>query len=129
MCTFLKVDDMLFELALWDTAGQEDYDRLRPLSYPETDVVLLCFALSSRDGLENVHKKWFPEVRQHCPKSPVILVGMKKDLVPDKKTLADINNPKVKCFTLWEVYGQTAVCACVCVFVLSQTSIRWSISL
>merc|ERR1711916_413852 len=34
-------------LGLWDTAGQEDYDRLRPLSYPQTDVFLICFAVGS----------------------------------------------------------------------------------
>lgn len=42
------------ELALWDTAGQEDYDRLRPLSYPDTDVILMCFSIDSPDSLGEV---------------------------------------------------------------------------
>ena len=50
------------ELALWDTAGQEDYDRLRPLSYPDTDVILMCFSIDSPDSLENIPEKWTPEV-------------------------------------------------------------------
>lgn len=45
------------ELALWDTAGQEEYDRLRPLSYPETDVLFVCFAIDSPHSLENVLDK------------------------------------------------------------------------
>jgi len=51
-------------MALWDTAGQEDYDRLRPLSYPNTDVVLVVFSVDAPDSLENVVEKWVPEV---CP--------------------------------------------------------------
>lgn len=43
------------ELALWDTAGQEDYDRLRPLSYPDTDVILMCFSIDSPDSLGEIH--------------------------------------------------------------------------
>lgn len=53
----IQVDGKQVELALWDTAGQEDYDRLRPLSYPDTDVVLICFAIDSPDSLENVEEK------------------------------------------------------------------------
>ena len=55
----IEVDGKQVELALWDTAGQEDYDRLRPLSYPDTDVILMCFAIDSPDSLENI-----PEVRR-----------------------------------------------------------------
>lgn len=45
-------------------AGQEDYDRLRPLSYPDTDVILMCFSVDSPDSLENIPEKWTPEVSQ-----------------------------------------------------------------
>lgn len=42
----MVVDGVQVSLGLWDTAGQEDYDRLRPLSYPQTDVFLICFSVA-----------------------------------------------------------------------------------
>lgn len=53
----VEVDGKHVELALWDTAGQEDYDRLRPLSYPDSHVILICFAIDSPDSLDNVQEK------------------------------------------------------------------------
>ena len=71
------------ELALWDTAGQEEYDRLRPLSYPDVDILLVCFAVDNEVSLENVKDMWFPEVNHYCPGIPIILVGTKSDLLSD----------------------------------------------
>ncbi|KAL7673193.1 hypothetical protein ACOME3_008061 [Neoechinorhynchus agilis] len=82
------------ELALWDTAGQEDYDRLRPLSYPDTDVILMSFAIDSPDSLENISEKWTPEVKHFCPNVPIILVGNKKDLRNDESTKKELMKMK-----------------------------------
>eukprot|EP01106_Pelomyxa_sp_JSP_P001653 TRINITY_DN124_c0_g1_i1.p1 TRINITY_DN124_c0_g1~~TRINITY_DN124_c0_g1_i1.p1 ORF type:complete len:194 (+),score=67.47 TRINITY_DN124_c0_g1_i1:105-686(+) len=79
----VMVDGKPINLGLWDTAGQEDYDRLRPLSYPGTDVFLLCFSIISMPSFENVTSKWYPEISHHCPKSPFLLVGTKIDLRDD----------------------------------------------
>jgi hypothetical protein len=68
---------------LFDTAGQEDYDRLRPLSYPQTDVFLVCFSVTSPASFENVREKWFPEVHHHCPGVPCLIVGTQTDLRDD----------------------------------------------
>jgi len=67
-------------LGLWDTAGSEEYDTLRPLSYPGTDVFLICFSLFSPESYESVIKKWHPEITEHAPDTPIILVGTKLDL-------------------------------------------------
>jgi len=74
------------ELALWDTAGQEEYDRLRPLSYPESDVILVVFAIDYPPSLGNVQDKWHPEVAHFCENTPKILVGTKIDLRNDDHT-------------------------------------------
>lgn len=81
------VDNKQVVAELWDTAGQEDFDRLRTLSYSDTDVVLVAFAVDSPESLENVTVKWMPEVRRYCAGLPVILVGCKTDLRQDNRTL------------------------------------------
>jgi len=73
-------DGMKINMTLWDTAGQEDYERLRPLSYPHTDVFLLCFSVDNHNSYDNIASKWCPEVRHHCPKAPIVLVATKIDL-------------------------------------------------
>jgi len=76
----VMVDGRPINLGLWDTAGQEDYDRLRPLSYPQTQVFLLAFSIISPYSFDNVKSKWWPEITHHCPEAPIILVGTKGDL-------------------------------------------------
>merc|ERR1719510_2613856 len=91
------VDGKPINLGLWDTAGQEDYDRLRPLSYPQTDVFLVCFAVIAMTSFNNVKQKWIPEITHHAPGVPTILVGTKSDLRDDPET---IENLKAKGLTL-----------------------------
>merc|ERR1711892_352427 len=86
----VTVDGQTMSLGLWDTAGQAEYDRLRPLSYPQTDVFLICFSLVHPDSFENVRLKWGPEVRHYCPIEPIILVGNKSDLRDDPKVVEDL---------------------------------------
>ncbi|KAF2322729.1 hypothetical protein GH714_029648 [Hevea brasiliensis] len=83
------VDGSTVNLGLWDTAGQEDYNRLRPLSYRGADVFLLAFSLISKASYENVAKKWIPELRHYAPGVPIILVGTKLDLRDDKQFFID----------------------------------------
>ncbi|EDV29306.1 Ras-related C3 botulinum toxin substrate 1 [Trichoplax sp. H2] len=82
------VEKMPIHLGLWDTAGQEGYDRLRPLSYPETNIFLLCFSVVSPSSFNNVLQKWTPELRHHCPDAPILLIGTKLDLREDKEANA-----------------------------------------
>ncbi|EAX89059.1 multidrug resistance protein, putative [Trichomonas vaginalis G3] len=76
----ISIDGQNVNLQLWDTAGQEDYEKIRPMSYPDTDVFLVCFSLVNPVSLENVENVWINEITTGTPKAKKILVGLKKDL-------------------------------------------------
>ncbi len=119
LCSFdnysasVMVDNKPISLGLWDTAGQEDYDRLRPLSYPQTDVFLICFSIVSPSSFDNVKAKvripypssivhsltltaqWYPEIEHHAPGVPIILVGTKLDLRDDPEVREQLRQRKM----------------------------------
>jgi small GTP-binding protein len=64
------------------------------LSYPQTDVFLVCFAIDLPSSLENVTYKWIPEITHHCPNTPFVLVGLQSDLRNDAETLRRLASRK-----------------------------------
>jgi Rho family protein len=91
------IDNTHIELSLWDTAGQEEFDRLRSLSYDDTHAIMLCFSVDNPDSLENVESKWVGEILENCPGVELVLVALKCDLRPapgEEEEVADGQEPK-----------------------------------
>ncbi|XP_078067602.1 rho-related GTP-binding protein RhoG-like [Mustelus asterias] len=96
----MTVDGRTVSLNLWDTAGQEEYDRLRTLSYPQSNVFIICFSVASPSSYANVRHKWQPEVLHHCPNVPILLVGTKKDLRNDSETIKKLKEQSLSPTTM-----------------------------
>jgi len=83
----IRYKNQLIKFSLWDTAGQEEYDKLRYLSYPNANVFLVCFSLTSKSSLNNVVHRWKVELDEHAKGVPIILVGTKADCRDDQQFL------------------------------------------
>ena len=73
---------------------QEDYDRLRPLSYPMADVFLVCFSMVNPASFENIKEKWIPEIKHYNPRTPFLLVGTQEDLRDDPSVIEQLRRRK-----------------------------------
>ncbi|EAS00331.2 Ras-related C3 botulinum toxin substrate 1 (Rho family, small GTP-binding Rac1)-like protein (macronuclear) [Tetrahymena thermophila SB210] len=98
----VKIDKKTVQLGIWDTAGQEEYNRLRPLSYSNTDIFLIVFSVVDPESFDNALKKWYPELQQVQPKSLKVFVGNKIDLLESEQSKkksqknAPVNSQQVK---------------------------------
>ncbi|CAG2172521.1 unnamed protein product, partial [Oppiella nova] len=81
-----------FSSTIWDTSGALAYDTVRPLSYQNTDVFLICFHLGDWSSLQNVVNKWYPEIQQHSPAVPIILCGCQSDQRFSQQSYSEINS-------------------------------------
>lgn len=97
--TDCRVDGKSVQLALWDTAGQEDYERLRPLAYSKAHVILVGFSVDTPDSLDNVKHKWVEEAIRLCAGVPIILVGLKKDLREDPVAIEEMRKKSLRFVT------------------------------
>ncbi|KAJ7204745.1 cell division control protein 42 [Mycena pura] len=88
-----------YSLGIWDTAAQPEYDRLRPLAYPQTTVFFVCFSVESPESYENVCEKWLPEVNHYCPGVPCVLAATKIDLRSDSQVIEAMAKKRQRLFT------------------------------
>ncbi|KAJ3404314.1 GTP-binding protein Rho1 [Chytriomyces hyalinus] len=85
--TDIQIDGRRYLLALWDTAGQEDYSRLRPLSYPDSDVILICYSVDILDSFDNIQTQKLSTTAKGVP---FLLVALKTDLRNDPTVIATL---------------------------------------
>lgn len=95
----ITVNGTSYILELVDTAGQEDYDRLRPLSYNKADIFLVCFSVVVPSSYNNVKETWIPELNSNTSNVPFLLVGTQIDLRDDPKVIQDLHARKQKPIT------------------------------
>lgn len=86
----VRVDGHPISVQLCDTAGQDDFDPLRSLCYPDSDVFLVCFSVINPTSFHNISEKWLPEIRRLCPDAPLILVGTQCDRRRDARQLQEL---------------------------------------
>lgn len=95
----LSFKQKTYTLGLWDTAGQDEFDSIRVLSYPDTDVFLICFSVVHPNSFKNIKAKWYPELLKNNIKSPIILVGTKIDLLNNENFLKQMSEKEQRPIT------------------------------
>ena len=92
----LMVDNVPILLDLYDTTGQAVFDSMRPLLYQNTDVFIACYSILSQESLLNVRNKWIPEIQQHCPDTPIVVVATKTDLQSEPAALEKLADKNLR---------------------------------
>eukprot|EP01080_Neovahlkampfia_damariscottae_P002498 gene2498-3204_t len=97
----LKIDGKDENVNIWDTAGQETFDKIRLLSYPDSDIFLVCFSVANVSSLQNIEARWYSEIQQHnTSKAPIMLVGLQSDLRTDPEYQEKMKEEKQKYCTM-----------------------------
>ncbi|KAL1487526.1 hypothetical protein ABEB36_015796 [Hypothenemus hampei] len=91
----IMVGDKPIKLNLWDTAGQQVYNRFSKVCYFQTNILLICFSLVDPISFDNVWKKWHCQVSLHCPNTPILLIGTKLDLRNNKIIRKNLRAKKI----------------------------------
>ena len=88
----VKIGETTYPVQLWDTAGQEELENIRTLSYQGTSVFLLCFSVTTPTTFDNITTVWIPEIKRYCTEKnfKIMLVGTKTDLRNDEKVLEEL---------------------------------------
>ena len=86
----ITVDKKLYKYFLWDTAGQEKYRSLNQLFIKDSKIILLVFAINTRDSFKQVDF-WHKYVKDLLGEDDYIfaLIGNKSDLYEENDVVKD----------------------------------------
>ncbi|KAL7714724.1 Rho-related GTP-binding protein RhoG [Entamoeba marina] len=86
------VDSQTINFDIRDAVGKEEYDKIRPLLCPDTDVFIICYSITDKVSYENVESKWKLKVEYHCPNIPIVLISIKNDIRENNEELNKLKN-------------------------------------
>lgn len=86
----------VYSTAFYDTSGDPNFSSVRPISYPNTDIFLMCFSLVDFFSFDSIADYWVPEVKKHNPTTPILLVGTKLDLRNDEETMEKLRKHSMR---------------------------------
>ena len=92
----VRIRDTTYHVQLWDTAGQEELENIRTLSYANTSVFLVCFSVIDPNSFDNIETIWLPELNRFSKNPTIMLVGTKTDLRNDPATLDQLREKGLK---------------------------------
>ncbi|CAF1022448.1 unnamed protein product [Adineta steineri] len=104
----VPIGEKIIDFTFHDTTGIEHYENFRALSYPDTNIILICFSVDNPVSVTSITDRWIQEVRYFCNQCPVILVACKKDLRTDPQVIAKLKQEGEKPVTT-DIGGQLAV--------------------
>lgn len=87
----------VLKLEIHDTAGQEDFEKIRGEHLKTAEFVLICYSCDSVRSLNNIESQWLPEVKALEQKPGYIIVGNKEDLI-EKKTVVTVSSSVARKF-------------------------------
>ena len=88
--SFVYINGIGVKISLWDTAGQEGFQKIRSYSYYGADLFIICHSVVEPTSFRNIRDKWIPEIRHICPDTPLVIVGLKADLRRDVELFSQL---------------------------------------
>ncbi|KAG8771175.1 GTP-binding protein Rho1 [Serendipita sp. 405] len=86
----VTVDGQPLELRFFDIADKGHIDPIRIQAYSGADAILICFSVDRPESLENILRKWVPEVLHFCQGVSYFVLGCKTDLRTEIPTLESL---------------------------------------
>ncbi|ODV58288.1 uncharacterized protein ASCRUDRAFT_77987 [Ascoidea rubescens DSM 1968] len=94
-----QIKSTIVEMTLWDSVDTTEYDRMRALYYANCDIIMICYSVENHESLENVEKKWIPQIQNYYKKIPIVLMALKTDLRRDPAVLYKLNEQSLRVIT------------------------------
>ena len=82
---FVKINEIIIKLQIWDTCGQEIYKSLITNFYRESSLAIMIYSIDNKESFQNI-SNWLKEIKKNSnPNAKIFLIGNKNDLEKERE--------------------------------------------